>query len=507
MLIGYNLNAQDVVELKLPQSDKIIIKVMFRNGSISDPAGKEGLTYLTAELMAQGGTKKYTASQIKDIAYPMAAGYSVHSDKEVSTFTFSVHEDFLNRFYDDIIKGLLLEPAFSEDDFNRIKSNQLNYVEQVIKASSDEDYSKKILEDLLFRGTNYQHMTQGTAAGIKSITVADVKKHYNNYFTRNNFTIGIAGNYKSEFVAKLKSDLNTLSAVNPTIPKPGAARVSNGIEVEIITKSNALGSAIFTGTPLLINRSHDDFAAMMVANSYFGEHRKSYSLLYQKLREQRSMNYGSYSYIEWYESGGGNMLPPPGVPRNSNYFSMWIRPVQTASSLKGQYSELADINIGHAHFALRMAISELDKMISKGLSEEDFELTREFLRSYIKLYAQTPERQLGYLLDARFYGRKDYLKEMDALLAKLTVDDVNRAIKKYLQKDNMFVSIITHTSEAEPLKESLLKNTTSPVAYSNELKAVLTDEIFADDEKAAAYPLNVTSVKIIPSEETFIIVP
>ena len=38
--------AQEVVELKLPKSNKVVIKLMFRNGSICDPAGKEGLTNL-----------------------------------------------------------------------------------------------------------------------------------------------------------------------------------------------------------------------------------------------------------------------------------------------------------------------------------------------------------------------------------------------------------------------------------------------------------------------------
>jgi zinc protease len=495
-------HAQEVVELKQPQADKIVVKVMFTNGSVCDPPGKEGLTNLTAELMAQGGTKSYTSSEIKDIAYPMAAEYSVSTDKEVSIFTFSFHTDHLEKFY-EIIKEIMLTPAFSDDDFSRIRSNHLNYVEQVIKASSDEDYSKMMLEDMLFRGTNYQHMVSGTITGLNSITVDDVKSHYRNYFTRNNYTAGVAGNYPDGFVTKLKNDLNTLSEFKTVLPVAGAARTANGVEVELITKNNALGSAIYTGTPLSINRSHNDFAALMVANSYFGEHRKSYSLLYKKIREQRSMNYGAYSYIEWYQSGGWNMLPPAGVPRSVNYFSMWIRPVQTAASLKSQYPELADIEVGHAHFALRMAVRELDKMISNGLSKEDFELTREFLKSYIKLYAQTTERQLGYLLDSRFYGRKDYLKEMDALLSQLTVEDVNRAIKKYLQKDNMFVSIITHVSEAEPLMQSLLENKTSEPAYSNELKAVLTDDILSEDEKVAVYPLKVTSVKIIKSEETF----
>ena len=172
---------------------------------------------------------------------------------------------------------------------------------------------------------------------------------------------------------------------------------------------------------------------LMIANSWLGEHRKSYSHLYKKIREERSMNYGDYSYIEWYSNGGGNMLPRPGFPRSSNYFSIWLRPVQTAKGLKKQYPELKDITLGHAHFALRLALKTMQDLIGNGMSNEDFELTRTFLRSYNKLYAQTPERQLGFLMDSKFYGRKDYLKEMDELLAKTTNEEVNKAMKKYWQ--------------------------------------------------------------------------
>ncbi|MCK7516843.1 MAG: hypothetical protein MZV64_03540 [Ignavibacteriales bacterium] len=52
--------------------------------------------------------------------------------------------------------------------------------------------------------------------------------------------------------------------------------MTDGIEVEIVAKEGAFGSAIFAGYPLSITRSNDDFAALMVANSYLGEHRKSY---------------------------------------------------------------------------------------------------------------------------------------------------------------------------------------------------------------------------------------
>lgn len=492
----------DFVELKLAGSNKIIFKFMFRNGSIVDPVGQAGLTFLTTALVGDGGTNSLNSTQLKDFLYPMAAEISYSADKEVSIFTFAVHVDHIEKFYPVMI-DLLTHPRMDEGDFNRLKSNQENYVAQVIRTSSDEEYSKKALEDLLFRGTNYQHMVAGTVSGIAQLTLADCKEHYSEYFRQDNLTVGIAGNYETSLFNRLKTDMKKLPAGAPDLPQPGTANKPDGIEVEIIAKQSALGSAIFTGAPLSITRANDDFAALMVANSWLGEHRKSYSRLYQKIREERSMNYGDYSYIEWYSNGGGNMLPPSGVPRSSNYFATWIRPVQIAKGLKEQYPELADIKIGHAHFALRMAIRELDNMITRGMSQEDFELTRTFLRSYIKLYIQTPESQLGFLMDSRFYGRKDYISEIDALLAKVTQEDVNRAIKKYWNSGAMFVTIVTDVSEAAPLAESLKKNLPSPMSYSNSLRESLPETLLKEDKEVATFKLNIKSVKIVDSNSTF----
>ncbi|HEY4651671.1 MAG TPA: pitrilysin family protein [Pontibacter sp.] len=491
-----------IVELQNPQSNKVIIKLMFKNGSMADPKGKEGLTYTTAQMITNSGTRDMTITQIREKIYPWAAGYGTNVDKEVTTFTFAVHRDFLNDFY-PIVRGLLLQPAFAEDDFKRVISNQQNFVDQVIRASSDEEYSKKALEDLLFRGTNYQHLVEGTSASVKNISLEDVKNHWHNLFTHNNVMIGVAGNYSDEFLNKLKADVAQLSEVTPSIPVAGQPNKPKGVQVEIIQKSDALGSAIFTGTPMPVTRSADDFAALMVANSFLGEHRKSYGKLYDKIRTTRSMNYGDYAYIEWYDQGGSFQLPNPGVPRTSNYFALWIRPVQIAEGLKQQYPELKDITVGHAHFALRLAMREVENLIKNGMTAEEFELTRKFLRSYMKLYAQTEEKQLGFLMDSRFYGREDYLKEMDQLLANLTVDQVNAAVKKYWDVQNMYITIVTDDSEAEPLRQALLNNTPSPMSYSNLVKEGLPKEVLAEDDIIANYKLNVTDVKIVDSKNTF----
>lgn len=493
--------AQEVIELKQPQSSKVIIKLMFRNGSISDPAGKEGLTMLTANLMDDGGTKTMTQQQITDMIYPWAAYHYVTTDKEVSVFTFAVPAELVEKFY-PIVKGLILEPAFSTADFERVKSNMQNYVDEGIRSNSDEDYGKKALEAMLFKGTNYAHLTSGSSKSVKSLTVEDAKAQYKKVFNRNNLTIGIAGNYSPGFLSKLKADMATLPQASAAAV-PGKAINPDGINIQIIQKDNALGSAISGGFPFPITRSNDDFAAMMVANSWMGEHRNSMAHLYQKIRATRSMNYGDYTYIEWYDNGGRNQLPVAGVPRSSNYFSFWLRPVQIAKGLKAQYPELNSITTGHAHFAIRMVLKEMDNVVNNGLPESEFNKIRDFLRSYIKLYIQSPELQLGFLMDSHFYGRKNYIAEMDGLLAKLTVADVNEAMKKYWQTKNMDIVIVTDKSEAEPLAKSFREELVSPMSYSNSLKSSLNPQILEEDKIVEKYPMKVKSVTIVDSDTMF----
>ena len=502
LFFAIQAQAIDVVEIKQNNSNKVVFKIRFDNGSVADPADKKGLTYATASLMAQGGAGGVSFADLQDKMMPWAASYSAAVDKQVTTFTFQVPVDFVDEFY-PLVKNVLLAPDFAEQDFSRVMKAQQNYVDQVVRASSDENYSKFALEDQLFRDGNMQSLRQGTSASVKGISLDDIKAHYQNAFTNNNVTIGIAGNYSDAMPGQLKADMAKLSDNKFRPVKPSKAKMAEGIEVEIIAKDGAFGSAIFTGAPLAITRADDEFAALMIANSWMGEHRKSYSRLYQKIRQTRSMNYGDYSYIEWYSQGGSYLLPPSGVPRASNYWSIWIRPVQIASQLKSQYPELADVSIGHAHFALRLAIREFDLLIKNGMSKEDFEATKTFLRSYTKLYAQSPAQQLGWLMDSRFYGRSDYLADLDTLLKNTTLEQVNAALRKHWQTDNMFVTIVTDATEAQPLADSLINNTPSPMSYSNLVKSGLPADVLAEDDAVAVYPLNIRKVNIVQSADTF----
>lgn len=501
-----NFNAYSETEVKTsqipsPDSPLIAFRIFVHSGSIYDPPGKEGLNTLTANVLGSGGTEELTYQEVITTLYPMAAGIGVQADKEVTVFTGNVHRDHLKKFY-KIFSDLLLHPRFDPDDFQRNRDQLLNYLEKTLRGTDDEDLGKEALNILLYQNHPYGHPNEGTVQGLKSITLDDVKRFYKKMYTKDRITIGLAGGYPAEFIERVRQDFETLpkGKVKPMgLPDPEPI---DGIEVLLVEKPGR-ASAISIGCPIDVTRADDDFYALMVANSYLGEHRMSVGVLYNTLREARGLNYGDYSYIENFIQGMGRFARP-NIPRRQQFFSIWIRPVAQENAL----------------FSLKAAVKELQNLVEKGLSEEDFELSRQFVLNYSKQWTQTLSRRLGYQMDSEFYDTqrlineigsdfekklpleyqvKNFIENIDEKLRTLTVDDVNAAIKRYLQFENLKVAMTCE--DAVKVKNALVTNAITPITYQD--PGSTPPEISEQDKIYEGYPLNVTRVNIIQATEIF----
>src|SRR5262249_46494459 len=118
---------------------------------------------------------------------------------------------------------------------------------------------------------------------------------------------------------------------------------------------------------------------------------------------------------------------------------------------------------------------------------------------YANIMTQTQDLRLGYALDSRYYGIPAFTDYLHDQLAKLTVDDVNRAIKKYLASDRMRIVIVT--KDAESLKNAIVKNDASPIAYNSPKPQDVTDE----DKIIQSYKINVKpeDVVVVPVDRVF----
>jgi len=468
----------EVVALPNASSPLVALHLQFDVGSIHDPAGKEGLATLTAQMIGQAGTRKHSYTDLVEALYPMAASVSADTDREVTVIGGTVHRDKLAD-YTALLEEALLTPGFSQEDFDRNKEQLVATLTNSLR-SNDELMGLERIQQEIFKGHPYGHSPLGTVEGLKSITLDDVKKFYRENYTQANLMLGVAGGYPKDYLPRLEKDLTALPiGQKGRTPLPPAPKIAGHNFTLIDKQTGSVG--INFGYPLPITRAEADYYPLMVANSFLGEHRTFHGRLMNSLRGDRGLNYGDYSYVEYWARPPFTSNPSPEVPRREQYFSVWIRPVVPVD----------------AQFALRAGLYEVQRLHDQGMTQEEFNLTREFLINYSKLWAQSLGDRLGFHMDSRYYGMPYYIDEIEARLKKLTVEDVNAAIKKYLSTDNYAAVIVT--ANAQQLKETLQKDEPSPKTYNAEVPPRVVEA----DKTIQSLKVRPTRIDIVPVAEVF----
>ncbi len=465
-----------------PTQDPLVsFRILFNIGAASDPKGREGLAALTANMINEAGSRAMKYEEIVQAMFPLATAFNSQVDKEMTVFYGTTHVDNLEKYY-EIISGMLLEPGFRNEDFTRVKDDTLNYIKVTLRQNNEEELGKEALYVDIYERHPYGHLNSGTLAGVEKITLADVEKFYKDHYTRANLVIGMAGGFTNPFFGRVKKDFERLPAGKPSkvdLPKP---KTIKGRHLTVIKKETR-AAAISLGFPIGVIRSDEDWIALDLVRSWLGQHRNSSAHLYQRIRAIRGMNYGDYAYIEYFPNGMFQMMPDPNLYRRQQIFQIWIRPVEAAN----------------AHFALRITLYELEKLVKNGLTEEQFEATRNFLKKNCALMAQTLSETLGYTLDARAYGYDDYVSYVRRGLDRLTLADVNNAIRKHLTADD--VRIVMIHEDAEALRDAIVADTPSPMTYN----APKEPEILEEDKILEKLPLRIpaANTQIVSVEEVF----
>lgn len=462
-------------------SPLVTFRIVFLTGAASDPTAQPGLANLTAAMLAGGGTRYMTYKQIVNAMFPMAGSVSAQVDKEMTTFMATTHVDNLDAFY-KLFRAMLLEPGWREEDFKRVKDDTLNYLRVGLRGNNDEELGKEVLYNALYEGTPYGHQNAGTIPALEAIALEDVRKFYQDHYTQQNIIIGIAGGYPKEFLTRLEKDMRILPEQSPppaALPAPPVIERNRALVIEKDTRSVAYS----VGYPIEVRRGDPDFPALLLAQTYLGCHRSRVGRLYHRMRELRGLNYGDYAYIEYFPRGMFLFEPSPNLARHRQIFQIWIRPVEPAT----------------ASFALRLAMFELHKLVTEGLSEEAFERTRTFLLKYVNLLTKTKSGELGYAIDSLFYGIPEYKIYISDSLAKLTTQQVNDVIRRRLRGER--VQIVAVARNAEDLKKQLTAESTTSMVYNSPKPAAIIEE----DKVVEKWNLNLRpeDVNIIPVAHIF----
>lgn len=443
-----------------PSATSPLVDVAFivHTGAGFDPDGEKGLAALTAAMVSDGGSEAMTIEAINNAMYPIAAGFNAQVDKEITRLSGQVHKDNLDTWY-SLVRGQLLFPAWSESDFDRIKTQLINAVRTDLVGNNDEELGKEFLYTAIYGADHpYGSFNLGDVSDLQAITLDDVKQFYNDNYTISNMTVGLAGGYKESFATRIGHDLQKLESGKRLTLELPVARIPEGHEAILIQKETPAVAVSF-GFPIELRRGDPDWVALWLVRSYLGEHRSFNSHLFQRIREARGMNYGDYAYIEYFPRGMFRTHPNTNLARQQQIFQVWLRPLRDNND---------------AHFATRTAMFELDKLREEGIGEADFETTRAYLSKFVSLLMDGQSRQLGYALDSQYYEIDNFATYVRDELGKLTLDDVNRVIRENLSTEN--VQYVFVTRDADDLRQRLVSDRASPVSYEAEKPQDLLDE-------------------------------
>ena len=503
--------AQQVVTLDSP-SPLVEIRVMVKAGSTADPAGHEGLAAITARALLQGGfgdpRDPVTKEELAEITRPWGSGAQpgVLLDKETSTIVATVPVDVLDRYLSTVLRPLLTQPLFDSTEVRRLADEAATQVGSSLRYENVEFLGLEALDEYVLEGTSYAHPVSGTVQGLKRITPADVRAFYARFYKPENVILGISS-ARPDVVQKVRAALQGMGAAagaqaklafrQPTPPAP-----VDGRQALVISTPGAGATGVHAGFPIGITRKDSDFWPLYIANVHFGTHRDSHGLLYELIRQQRGYNYGNYSYIEHFAGRPNSLFPPFNTPRRQQYFSMWVRPV----------------GADYAPHLTKAITFELEHLIRTGLTQSEFDLSRNKARTLYLNLAENESRLLAARMDDAYYGMapgylEGYLQRLDAV----TLDQVNAALKRHLQSDDVKYVVVADEKEAAGVAAKLraggLAWGKKPEEYQLEVDRTGTLAVYHIPENRldllrrdavwAYYPLELSSVRMVPASSMF----
>ncbi|MBZ5706367.1 MAG: insulinase family protein [Acidobacteriia bacterium] len=485
----------------LPSSSSLYqIQIMVRTGSADDPVGKEGTASLVARALIEGGfgdpKNPITKEKLADTTRPWgdAATPQVLVDKQATTFSVIVPRDAYPEFVARVLKPMFTQPLWMQAELDRLRREALAGIQSGLRFEDEESLGLAALDNWVIPGLGLDHLTAGTVKGLGAITRDDLAGFYKRYYQRGNMSVSTSINDQNHLATLMEAlpegerFARPMSLVRVT-PEPGR-------HVLIITQPNAIATGLHVGFPIPLTRSSEDYWPLFVGNVFLGLHRDDFGRLYGEIREERGYNYGDYSYIEYLYGRPFFLFPPPTTPRTQEYFSMWIRPV------------------GHqyTHFILKAMTAELDRFVKEGLTPEQVAEAKIKARTLYLNYAESLSRQVGYRLDDMFYGTKDngYLQQMLARIDAVTPEQVNAAIKKYLQVENLKYVIVTNESLGDKLADDIASgsNVTPKTLAEYHVSEPIPPEkqqMLQQDEQWKAYPLNIprSNIQVVKAADMF----
>jgi zinc protease len=187
-------NGLRVVIVRNPLAPVVSTDVTYLVGSRDDPAGVPGMAHAQEHMMFRG-TKNLATAQLGTIATALGGAFNAQTSEMNTQFQFTVPAadlDAVLRIESDRMRDVL--------DLQSEWQNERGAIEQEV-ARDESAPGSDFFDDaqaIAFKGTPYEHPGVGTKAAFDALTGPQIKAFYRRWYAPNNAVLVIAGDVDPE---------------------------------------------------------------------------------------------------------------------------------------------------------------------------------------------------------------------------------------------------------------------------------------------------------------------
>lgn len=409
-------NGLTVLYIKDESLPYISYSLLIKGGASTDPADASGLTSFVADLLDQG-TAKRNATQVADELASIGAEFSASVTSDYALFgtsALSSDADPLLNLFSEIIT----QPSFAAEEVERATKRTVAQLRK--RVDSPEAFVDLAWEDSIFGANHpYAKPVSGTVSSVEKLRRKNIIQHYLKYFRPNNSILAVVGKVTPEIKQKVETAFSTweqkkINLVTlPDVPKV------EGTQVVLVNKPGLVQSQIRIGHGG-IRRNNDDFLTLRVANTILGG--AFSSRLVNHVRRDLGLTYSI--------SSGFDARQGQGVFEISTF---------TKNQTLGK--------------TIDETMNVVRTFTEKGVTPAEVEQAKGYLAGMFPTSIETAEKLAFNLMVLRVYGISDsYLRNYLSDLSDVSADDVNKAIKKYIDPSNVKVVVFSSNEVAPQLK-------------------------------------------------------
>jgi zinc protease len=391
----------------------VITFVMQIDGGLgADPAGREGLAAITADMLDEG-TGSLSAIDVSDALARIGGEYDVEVGADATIFTLTTLARFAGRGA-KLFSEMLFEPSMRDADFERVRQLRLDRLRQL--TDLPPAVAERAFLRLLYPSHPYGHLAIGTEGALRTVTREEVVQFHAGTFVPSRATLAVVGALSHMDLLTIAD--NAFGRWTGDREMPAAPRTAADLAVEmgssphlaVVPRDGAAQSEIRLGH-LSARRDTPDYPALLVMNAILGG--QFVSRLNMKLREEKAFTYGVRTGFDWRRGIG------PFAVQTS------VHTAATAESIGDALTEMSDLR------GRRPATAE-------ELSVAQASLTRGYPRNFET--AQQVARSIGQL--ALFDLPDSYFEEFVPKVNAVTAADVTRVAQTYLDPGRAIALVV-----------------------------------------------------------------